>query len=77
MDGRCSCNVLVSRTRTSTLDKQFTNAVTVDAYRNKMRSTMVAGGQDVASIAPHFETRTGKRKWLERTKRDRRGDDSP
>lgn len=50
---------------------------TVDAYRNKMRSTMVAGGQDVASIAPHFETRTGKRKWLERTKRDRRGDDSP
>jgi hypothetical protein len=49
----------------------------VDAYRNKMRSTMVAGGQDVASIAPHFETRTGKRKWLERTKRDRRGEDSP
>lgn len=49
----------------------------LDAYRNKMRSTMVAGGQDVASIAPHFETRTGKRKWLERTKRDRRGDDSP
>ena len=42
-----------------------------------MRSTMVAGGQDVASIAPHFETRTGKRKWLERTKRDRRGEDSP
>jgi hypothetical protein len=57
--------------------QQFANIFTVDAYRNKMRSTMVAGGQDVASIAPHFETRTGKRKWLERTKRDRRGDDSP
>jgi len=61
------------------IDKQ-NNELTdlaVDAYRNKMRSTMVAGGQDVASIAPHFETRTGKRKWLERTKRDRRGEDSP
>ena len=61
------------------IDKQnneLTDLV-VDAYRNKMRSTMVAGGQDVASIAPHFETRTGKRKWLERTKRDRRGEDSP
>ena len=58
-------------------DRIRTNNIAVDAYRNKMRSTMVAGGQDVASIAPHFETRTGKRKWLERTKRDRRGEDSP
>ncbi|KAF2085354.1 hypothetical protein K490DRAFT_46728 [Saccharata proteae CBS 121410] len=41
----------------------------LDAYRNKMRSTMVAAGQDVA---PHFETRVGKRRWLERSKRAKR-----
>ncbi|KAK8176878.1 hypothetical protein IWX90DRAFT_992 [Phyllosticta citrichinensis] len=45
----------------------------LDAYRNKMRSTMVAAGQDVA---PHFETRVGKRRWLERSKRSKR-DASP
>ncbi|KAK4502415.1 hypothetical protein PRZ48_005840 [Zasmidium cellare] len=46
----------------------------LDAYRNKMRSTMIAGGSDAAVIAPHFETRPGKRKWLERNKRARRAD---
>lgn len=40
----------------------------MDAYRNKMRSTMVAGGQEASTIAPHFETRPGKRKWMERKK---------
>ena len=47
--------------------------IVVDAYRNKMRSTMIAGGQDV-STAPHFETRPGKRKWQERMggRRERR-----
>jgi len=44
----------------------------LDAYRNKMRSTMVAAGQDVATVAPHFETRVGKRKWLERSKKSKR-----
>jgi hypothetical protein len=44
----------------------------VDAYRNKMRSTMVAAGRDYANIAPHFETRVGKRKWAERQKRTKR-----
>jgi len=48
----------------------------LDAYRNKMRSTMVAAGQDQSTIAPHFETRVGKRKWLERSKRSKR-DSSP
>jgi len=48
----------------------------LDAYRNKMRSTMVAAGQDQGSIAPHFETRAGKRRFLERTKRPKR-DSSP
>ncbi|EME84909.1 uncharacterized protein MYCFIDRAFT_195831 [Pseudocercospora fijiensis CIRAD86] len=49
----------------------------LDAYRNKMRSTMIAGGSDTATIAPHFETRPGKRKWLERNKRARRADSMP
>lgn len=40
----------------------------LDAYRNKMRSTMLTAGQEPSSIAPHFETRIGKRKWLERRK---------
>jgi len=48
----------------------------LDAYRNKMRSTMVAAGQDVTTAAPHFETRVGKRKWLDRMKRNKR-DSSP
>ena len=51
-------------------------AFTVDAYRNKMRSTMVAAGHDVASVAPHFETRVGKRKWMERSKRAKREEGS-
>lgn len=42
----------------------------LDAYRNKMRSTMLTAGQEPLSIAPHFETRIGKRKWLERRKRN-------
>ncbi|KAL6238071.1 hypothetical protein BDW75DRAFT_228250 [Aspergillus navahoensis] len=41
----------------------------LDAYRNKMRSTMLAAGQDAGSIPPHFETRAGKRRFLERRKR--------
>ena len=48
--------------------------VTVDAYRNKVGSTMVAGGQDVSIVAPHLETRVGKKMWMgRRSKRARRG----
>ncbi len=47
--------------------------VVVDAYRNKMRSAMVAGGQDVSTIAPHFETRPGKNKWMQRVKHAKAG----
>ncbi|KAG2414417.1 hypothetical protein HFD88_003608 [Aspergillus terreus] len=45
----------------------------LDAYRNKMRSTMLAAGQEPSSIPEHFETRAGKRKFLER----RRGAGAP
>lgn len=46
----------------------FTDIVEVDAYRNKVRSTMAAEDQDVVATTPHFETRPGKRKWLARKK---------
>ncbi|KAL8732842.1 MAG: hypothetical protein Q9166_002443 [cf. Caloplaca sp. 2 TL-2023] len=35
----------------------------LDTYRNKIRTQIMAGGQQVPS---HLETRIGKRKWLER-----------
>jgi hypothetical protein len=38
----------------------------VDAYRNKMRSVMLAAGQDASEIPEHFDTRRGKRRFLER-----------
>lgn len=41
----------------------------VDAYRNKMRSSMLAAGQDPSEIPDHFETRRGKRRFLERRSR--------
>ncbi|CAI7656635.1 unnamed protein product [Penicillium manginii] len=41
----------------------------LDAYRNKMRSSMLAAGQDPAEIPEHFDTRRGKRRFLERAGR--------
>jgi hypothetical protein len=41
----------------------------VDAYRNKMRSSMLAAGQDASEIPEHFDTRRGKRRFLERGER--------
>lgn len=38
----------------------------VDAYRNKMRSVMLAAGRDPSQIPEHFDTRRGKRRFLER-----------
>lgn len=49
-----------------------TNDQSVDAYRNKMRSTMVGAGQDVTAVAPHFETRVGKRRWNERVEKSKK-----
>lgn len=34
-----------------------------------MRSTMLAAGQEVTAIPSHFETRAGKRRFLERRRR--------
>lgn len=49
---------------------------TVDCWRNKVKSTMEGTGQDVAISAPHFETRAGKRRWTERSRRAKR-EESP
>ncbi|EEQ33874.1 conserved hypothetical protein [Microsporum canis CBS 113480] len=41
----------------------------MDAYRNKMRNSMLTAGHETSEIAPYFETRVGKRRWLERGKK--------
>lgn len=41
---------------------------TVDCYRNKTRSAIESIMQDVKNVAPHYETRAGKRKWNERVR---------
>ncbi|KAJ5191299.1 uncharacterized protein N7498_010284 [Penicillium cinerascens] len=41
----------------------------LDAYRNKMRSSMLAAGQEPSEIPDHFDTRRGKRRFLERGSR--------
>lgn len=43
----------------------------VDSYRNKMRETIMAGGQEVSTVAPLYETRLGRRAHLERKARGR------
>ena len=37
----------------------------LDVYRGKVRDAMVAGGQEVATTAPVYETRVGKKRWVE------------
>lgn len=34
-----------------------------------MRNSMLTAGREADEIAPHFETRVGKRRFLERSKR--------
>ena len=38
----------------------------MDCYRNKTRSAIESIMQDVKNVAPHYETRVGKRRWNER-----------
>lgn len=47
------------------------NEKKVDSYRLKMKQTLEGVGQDLAKT-PHFETRVGKRRWNERSKRERK-----
>ncbi|KAJ6443914.1 ribosomal protein L24E [Purpureocillium lavendulum] len=46
----------------------------MDCYRNKTRAAIEATMQDVATVAPHYETRTGKRRWADRRKRGEQDD---
>jgi hypothetical protein len=55
-----------------TSSKIYTDVETVDSYRNKVASAMQGTGKDVGATAPHFETRAGKRRWNERSKREKR-----
>ncbi|KAK2007574.1 hypothetical protein LZ32DRAFT_46318 [Colletotrichum eremochloae] len=41
----------------------------LDCYRNKTRSAIESIMQDVKTLAPHYETRVGKRKWNERMRK--------
>lgn len=69
--GRCSYKSLVSNILATATTRQLTFS-TVDAYRNKMRSSMMGQGQDVTQVAPHFETRVGKRRWNERIEKNKK-----
>lgn len=71
LGGRCSYRNLVSDCGATTKTLRLT-FLTVDAYRNKMRSSMMGQGQDVTQVAPHFETRVGKRRWNERIERNKK-----
>ena len=47
----------------------------MDCYRNKTRSAIESMMQDVKTVAPHYETRVGKRKWNECMRRSEKKDD--
>lgn len=65
---RVSPEAEVCRVQTIIASTNFDRNI-VDAYRNKMRSSMLAAGQDPAEIPEHFDTRRGKRRFLERAGR--------
>jgi len=41
-----------------------------------MKQSLETVGQDVTGKTPHFETRVGKRRWNERSKRGRKEADA-
>lgn len=41
----------------------------LDTYRNKTRKAVEDSLQEIQTVAPHFETRIGKRRWNEPSKR--------
>ena len=55
---------------------RLTHITAVDAYRNKMRTSMLAAGQEPSEIPEHFDTRHGKRRFLNRPSR-RLGSNTP
>ncbi|KJZ75938.1 hypothetical protein HIM_04762 [Hirsutella minnesotensis 3608] len=47
----------------------------LDCYRNKTRAAIEGTMQDVATVAPYYETRAGKRRWSDRRKRGEESED--
>ncbi|RAL64911.1 hypothetical protein DID88_001504 [Monilinia fructigena] len=48
----------------------------LDAWRNKVKETIGAAGRDVTAT-PHFDTRSGKRRWLESNKKREQQETEP
>jgi hypothetical protein len=48
----------------------------VDCYRNKTRSAIESIMKDVKIVAPHYETRVGKRQWNERMRKMEKHEES-
>ncbi|KAF3765161.1 hypothetical protein M406DRAFT_258392 [Cryphonectria parasitica EP155] len=49
----------------------------LDCYRNKTKQAIESIMQDVKTAAPHYETRVGKRRWTEKSRRaDKKDDES-
>lgn len=47
----------------------------MDCYRNKTRTAAENAMMDIKTVAPHYETRVGKRRWTERTGAREKSDD--
>ncbi|KAI1183522.1 hypothetical protein F5B17DRAFT_122123 [Nemania serpens] len=47
----------------------------LDCYRNKTRTAAENAMMDIKTVAPHYETRVGKRRWTERTGAREKSDD--
>lgn len=73
MGGRCFCSGPVS-SAPPRLCCDLADDRIVDAYRAKMRSSMISAGKRVSEIPPHFELRPGKMRWEARAKRAKRPD---
>lgn len=41
----------------------------LDTYRNKTKAAIEGTMQDIVALAPHYETRAGRRKWNDRRRR--------
>lgn len=57
-------------------DKSVFLQKALDAWRNKVKENIGNAGRDVTAI-PHFDTRSGKRRWLESTKKREQQETEP
>lgn len=45
----------------------------IDVYKGKMKDGLLAGGKEVETVPPVYETRVGKKRWAERKVRTGKG----